>query len=88
MKVPDTEKVVYTYYGKPEMSSGDIKEFFECSGRIATELKKKVQNYMAANNIPSWSPSTVSTSIAFKVWGLNIEEYEERLKKLKQLKLI
>lgn len=27
-------------------------------------------------------------NIAFKVWGLNIEEYEERLKKLRQLKLI
>jgi len=27
MKVPDTEKVVYTYYGKPELSSSDIKDF-------------------------------------------------------------
>lgn len=86
MRTPDIETAVLMYYEKPELTTPDVKELFGIKDTHAAKLKKQVKEEMAKQGVKSWLPHSVNTRIAYEVWGIDIEDYEERLKKLKRLK--
>lgn len=87
MHTPDIEQAVRLYYLKPEIDRNDIVELWGMSLSSANKFKNKVLIAMAAQNVKSWIPHSVNTKIAFEVAGIDIADYETRLKKLRQLKL-
>lgn len=87
MKTPDIETAVYLYYAKPELTSDDVKNLFSCGNTTAIKLKNHVRREMAARGVRSWIPSSINTKVAFDLWGIDIVDYEKRLKKLQSLKL-
>ncbi|MDE7390190.1 MAG: hypothetical protein K2M82_04535 [Lachnospiraceae bacterium] len=87
MKMPDMALAVQMYYEKPELTSADIRKLFDVCATTATRLKKKAYEAMASKEerVRTWCPNAVNTKVAYEAWGINIEDYEARLKKLKQL---
>lgn len=86
MKTPDIEIAVNLYYAKPELASDDVKSLFSCGSTTAIRLKNQARKEMASRGVKSWLPSSVNTRVAFDVWGIDITDYENRLKKLQSLK--
>ena len=43
---------------------------------------------MAERNIKSWLPYSINTKVAYDVWGIDIKEYETRIKKINDLKTV
>lgn len=83
MRSPDIEIAVRLYYEKPEITNSDIKELFG-TGETQT-IKKAVKEEMAKRGVKSWLPHSVNTEIAYEVWGIDIDNFEKRLKKLRTL---
>lgn len=88
MHLPSIEKAVFLYYAKPELENIDIKELFGASDSSVRRIKAPVLKAMAEQGIKSWAPYTINTRVAYEVWGINIPEYEERLKKLTQINML
>ena len=88
IQLPSIEKAVETYYSKTELNTSDIRALFGCGACKALNIKKEVQARMAKENVHCWTPGAVSTRIAYEVWGIDIEDYEKRLTKLRKLGLI
>ena len=86
MKSPDIEKAVLMYYEKTEIGNAEIMELFCVSRQTAGKLKNAVLEEMAKMNIRCWLPHHVNTKVAFKTWGIDIDDFEKRLKKLRTLK--
>lgn len=88
MKLPDMSLALRFYYEKPELTSADIKQLFDVCGATATQKKREVLNEMAKQDPPvrTWQRGAINTKIAYKVWGLNVEDIENRLKKLSKLR--
>ena len=86
MKNPDAEKVIRFYYEKMELTNNDIKELFDVSDAYLQRIKKPVKKAMAERNIKSWLPYSINTKVAYDVWGIDIKEYEARIKKINDLK--
>ena len=87
MKSPDIETAVRLYYEKTELTSSDIKALFDTKDTQTAKLKKQVKQRMAEKGVKSWLPKSVNTKVAFEVWGIEIEDFESRLKALRRLKL-
>ncbi|MBO5449421.1 MAG: hypothetical protein J5994_08830 [Ruminococcus sp.] len=87
MKQPDVETAVRIYYSMVEISNKEIKELFKVGDTCAVRMKRKVRDEMAKRGVKNYYPGMVKTSIAFEVWGLDIEDLERRLKAIRRLKL-
>lgn len=86
MKTPDIEIAVRFYYEKVELTSADIKQIFSCGGTTAAKLKKEVLKAMAKEKIRTWMPGTVNTRFAYEMWGIDINDFEKRLKNIRKLR--
>lgn len=83
------ESAVRLYYEKNELSSNDIKQLFDVhSSATIAKLKNLARERMVAENIPVWNTQNVNTATAYKVWGLQIDDLEHRLRKLKELQTL
>ncbi len=82
------ETALEVYYSRPELSNSDIRLLFgeKLSSATISRLKAKVREQMAAENVPVWNSQCINTETAFKAWGLDVTNLENRLKKLRELK--
>lgn len=88
VKVPDVRTALKLYYEKPELNNDDIMQLFGVSRGRATQMKKNVQQKMREEDVKTYMiPYSVNTEVAFRCWGIDIADYEKRLKKLQSLKL-
>lgn len=85
MRSPDIEMAVRLYYEKPEITNADIKELFSTGEMQTIKIKKAVKEEMEKRGVKSWLPHSVNTEIAYEVWGIDIDNFEKRLKKLRTL---
>ena len=85
--VKDLKTCLRIYYTFPELSSAEIKELFGVSDGAATAMKKPVRKKQIEENIMVLDSHCVNTELAFKVWGIDIEDIERRVKKLEKLGL-
>ena len=83
--LPPLEKAVKMYYSKTELTSRDIRELFSCAPSTACRIKQQVLEVMAERKVHCWTPGAVSTKIAYETWGIDIDDYEKRLLKLRKL---
>lgn len=87
--VTSIEKAILTYYSRIEMGNKDITELFgDLSSATISRLKQKAREQMAIDGVQSWTGYGVSTESAYRAWGLDINDLEERYTKLKELALI
>lgn len=85
MKTPDIKTAIRIYYAKTEIGTSDIMELFSVKKAKATRLKNEVREEMAKESVKSWLPFSINTKIAYKVWGIDIEDMKKRLKELQRL---
>ena len=85
MRSRDSEMAVRLYYEKPEITNADIKELFSTGETQTIKIKKAVKEEMEKRGVKSWLPHSVNTVIAYEVWGIDIDNFEKRLKKLRTL---
>ena len=91
-QITSLETAIKTYYENIELTSQNIRTLFkskkgDLSSKTITQLKNRASEQMAADNIPSLNSANVNTRAAYKSWGLDITDLENRLCKLKQFQL-
>ncbi len=86
MYAPNMEHAIRLFYSKSELDNEDILDLFGISKTTLRRKKNEVLKVMAQKGVKSWIPHTVNTKVAFEVWGIDVDDYERRLKKLNQLK--
>jgi hypothetical protein len=89
-QIADLKTAVNLYHSKPMLFNDDVKELFPTvKGRATiTKLKQKAREYMVEHDILSYNAQSVNTEAAYAAWGLDINDLENRLKKLEKLKLL
>lgn len=87
MRSPDLETAVELYYTKTEIGTEEVKKLFDCCASFACKMKKPVLEEMAKQGVRTWRANAVNVKLAYSVWGIDIADYEARLKKLKSLKI-
>jgi hypothetical protein len=86
MKQPDLATAIKLFYAKSELTNKDIKLLFGTCPSHTTKLKNQVKQAMAEQGVKTFYPNTVNTRVAYQVWGIDVADYEARLKKLRNLK--
>lgn len=88
-QIADVQTAVRIYYEKLELGNADIMELFPTASRsTAKKLKDLARIKMTEEGVPSFNPLSVNTRVAYIVWGLDVDDLERRLKKLRGLKLM
>lgn len=84
----DIKTVIRIYYENPEIGNKEIKELFgEVAKSTIARLKNVVLKEMAAQGILRFSHYCINTKVAYKVWNIDIDDYEKRMAKLNKLNL-
>lgn len=88
-QINNLETALKIYYEKNELTNSDIKSLF---GNISLSkvfsLKKLARDKMVELSVLPYDATSVNTAVAFEAWGINPEDLERRLIKLRKLKLI
>ncbi len=81
---------VRIYYEKLSLSNQDIKAIFSVKAdSTAVEIKKEVVKHFVGTDInPINHNNRLDTERAFEAWGLDINNLERRLKKIRKLDLM
>lgn len=82
------EIAIRLYYTHSELSNKDIVELFgKLSSATISKLKKKVYENMAEEGTLIWNANFVNTKVAYKTWGIDIEDLKYRYQMLKELSI-
>ena len=75
----DVRKAVEMYYSRLDLSNADIKELFgELSRATIAKLKAKAEEQRKEDGVAVWSANRFVTMSAYKAWGLEISDLEQR----------
>ena len=86
--ITSIENALKIYYENAEIGNKEIKVLFgERSTVTISRLKKLAKSEMIKNDVPTFCSNKVNTSVAFNVWGIDVNDLEERRKKIKELSL-
>ena len=86
-QVRSIEKAIRVFYEKRELTTTDIMDLFGVSRSKACVLKKRGLEEQVEKGVPLWNSRAVDTASAFRSWGLDIDEMENSLRKLRKLGL-
>ena len=87
-KITSIENALKIYYNHSELGNKEIVELFgNRSTATIAKLKNAVKSEMLRKNICSYGMYKINTKIAFSVWGIDVNDLEKRLKKIKDLAL-
>ena len=87
-KITNIETALKVYYNNSELGNKEITELFgNRSTATVSRLKKIVKSEMTKKNMYSYGMNKINTNVAFTVWGIDINDLEKRMKKLKELAL-
>ena len=82
------ETAIKLYYTHSELSNKDIVELFgKLSSATISKLKKRVYENMAEEGSQIWNANFVNTKVAYRTWGIDIDDLEYRYQKLKELSI-
>ena len=87
LAIKDLKDCLRIYYTYPEIGIKEIKELFGVGDTKACRLKEPVRKKQIEENIMVLDKNSVNTEAAFKVWGIDIDDIERRVKKLEKLGL-
>ena len=87
-EISSLETAIRLYWEKIELSNSDIKALFPTiSSKTIVKLKNQAKEKMNESETLSWNVLRVNTKMAYAAWGLNIDDLEQRYKKLQKLGL-
>lgn len=82
----DLKTAIELYRNRVELSNSDITKLFgKHSSSTIVKLKKLAQEKMAEDNIMYFNAQCVNTAAAYKAWGLDINDLEQRYIRLQEL---
>jgi DNA-binding Lrp family transcriptional regulator len=86
--ITSIENALKVYYENGEIGNKEIKILFGSrSSATISRLKNLVKTEMIKRNMPIFNAYKVNTAIAYDVWGIDINDLENRMKKIKELSL-
>jgi len=86
--ITSIDSALFIYYNHAELGNKEIASLFgKRSSATVARLKRLAKDEMSRREIPSYGINRVNTIVAFEVWGLDVQELEERRDKLKKLEL-
>jgi DNA-binding Lrp family transcriptional regulator len=86
--ITNIETALTIYYKHAELGNKEIKELFGCrSSATTSRLKRLARAEMIKRGIPTFNAYKVNTATAYKVWGIDIDSLEQRMRKIKELSL-
>ena len=85
-KIQSMKTAVSIYYQYPCLGNEEIQRLFGdiCKAKIA-ELKKLAKTEMLKSGCPVYNPRLVSTPVAYKAWGVDIDDLVSRLETMQKL---
>ena len=87
--IASLDAAIRVYYESPELNNDKIRQIFgEIKANRIANMKRPVLEEMAIQKRKPFGLHTVNTEIAFKVWGLSIDDLERRRAKLLKLGLL
>ena len=88
-QIADIETAIRIYYQYPEINNKQICRLFGTnSSSTASRYKKAVKDEQIERNVKTMCIDAVNTKVAYDVWGIDVSDLEQRLKKLKSLGLV
>lgn len=86
----DIGEAISLYYSRVELQREDIRRLFvgrsgtgsSISDSRVSELVRAARVLQIEESVPHWSAFGVNTVCAFRAWGMDIAELEERFEKL------
>lgn len=84
-QIKDISTAIWMYHNRLDLSNSNIEQIFDkpCSVIVA-ELKKIAMAKTIEKGMPIWDARRVNTKAAYEAWELDINDLEQRHKKLKQ----
>ena len=87
-QITSIDNALKIYYSHSELGNKEISSLFgQLSSATTAKLKKLVKDEMNIREILSYGLNKINTTVAFDVWGIDINDLEKRRKKLKALEL-
>ena len=87
--ITNIDNALKIYYMFSELGNKEIIALFgRRSSATVSRLKRIVKDEMNNRNILTYGANKVNTSVAFDVWGLDVKDLENRMKKIKELNLL
>ena len=87
-QITSIDEALRTYYSYAEIGNKEIIALFgRLSSATVSRLKNAVKSEMDNQGVMSYGLYKVSTTVAYAVWGIDIDDLEKRRKKLKDLNL-
>lgn len=87
-RIVSIEAALQIYYKYAEIGNAEIKNLFgRISSATISRLKKLVKAEMDSREVFSYGLYKVNTEVAFSVWGIDVVDLENRMKKLQELRL-
>ena len=85
--IKDIETALRIYYENSEIGNHQIKELFGSrSSATIARLKRIAKNEMSKRDIYSYGLNKVNTTVAYEVWGIDVDDLEKRAIKLSELR--
>jgi len=86
--IKNIETALKVYYENAEIGNKEINCLFgNRSSATISKLKKIVKAEMIKRNMPTFNAYKINTAIAYDVWGIDINDLEKRMKKIKELSI-
>jgi len=86
--ITSIENALKVYYENGEIGNKEIKLLFgNRSSATISRLKRLVRAEMTKREVPTFSANKINTVIAYGLWGIDVVELENRMKKIKELSL-
>lgn len=85
-QITDVKTAIRLFYERIEIGNKDILTLFGKMGENKVlRLKQVAKDQMHEDEVPSMNPVYVNTRAAYKAWGLDIKDLEDRYRHLKKL---
>ena len=86
--ITNIETALKVFYENAEIGNKEIKHLFgNRSSATIIRLKKIVKIEMIKREIPTFNANKINTAVAYDVWGIDVTDLENRMKKIKELSL-
>jgi DNA-binding Lrp family transcriptional regulator len=86
--ITSIETALTIYYEHAEIGNKEIKDLFGCrSSATISRLKRLAKTEMIKKDVPTFNAYKVNTAVAYDAWGIDVEDLEERSRKIKELSL-
>lgn len=88
MHLPDIKTAIEMYDRCTEIGNKEISMLFGTAKDKTLKLKKAVKEEMAKTHKLTFMPGNVDTVTAYRVWGIDIEDYRKRYARLKKNEML